>query len=72
LGTIIPSSFSTAINLPYLHTQEMEIVLRFTASLHAAMQPIIHASDFSCFYPPYHLHFPIPAMFSCFPKQFLL
>lgn len=39
--TKISSSFSAAIDLPYLHTQEMENVLRLTASLHAAMQPII-------------------------------
>lgn len=39
--TKIPPSFSAAIDLPYLHTQEMENILRLTASLHAAMQPII-------------------------------
>ena len=39
--TKIPPSFSAAIDLPYLHTQELENILRLTASLHAAMQPII-------------------------------
>ena len=39
--TKISPSFSAAIDLPYLHTQEMENILSLTASLHAAMQPII-------------------------------
>lgn len=39
--TKIPPSFSAAMDFPYLHTQEMENILGFAASLHTAIQPII-------------------------------